>query len=36
MAHLVKLIVVSKSGEEASFLQNQLAFLHAFYTLVEK
>ena len=35
MALLVKPAVVSKSGEEASFLQNWLVFLHLLYTLVE-
>ena len=34
VAPLVKLAIVSKSGEEAYFLQNQLVFLHLLYTLV--
>ena len=33
MVLLVKLAVISKSGEEASF---QLVFLHLLYTLAEK
>ena len=36
MAPLVKLAVVSKSGEDAPFYKNQLVFLHLLYTLVEK
>ena len=36
MAPLVKLAVVSKSDEEASFLQKSACLLHLLYTLVEK
>ena len=36
MAPLVKLAVVFKSGEEASFLQHWFVFLHPLYTVVEK
>ena len=36
MASSVKLAIVSKSDEKASFLQNQLVFLYFLYTLVEK
>ena len=36
MAPLVKLAIIPKSGEEASFLQKLACLLHLLYTLVEK
>ena len=36
MASLIKLVIVSKSSEVASFFRNRLVFLHLLYTLVEK
>ena len=36
MAPMVKLTVISKSGEEAFFYKNRLVFLHLLYSLVEK
>ena len=36
MATLVKLAILSKSGEEASFLQKLACLLHLLYALVEK
>ena len=36
MVTLVKLAAIAISSEQASFLQNQLVFLHLLYILVEK
>ena len=36
MAPLVKLAIISKNGEEASFLQKSACLLHLLYILVEK